>query len=157
MTLADLGALVAQYRAGLEAETTLLHRIEQLARTQHAHVRAGALAEIPPLIEARDHVMASLVQIEHEMLPLRDVLKAHRAAIDTLPAFQRLTEEHRIASELVASILSSDRESMSALRLAEDARQFAAKSLEQGESTLAAYRRVVSPPLTSAVIVDRTG
>ena len=50
-----------------------------------------------------------------------------------------------------------DRDSVEALKEAEQARRVAAQSIEQGESTLAAYRRVVSPGLTPATLVNRRG
>ena len=43
------------------------------------------------------------------------------------------------------------------LKNAEQARHLAAQTLEQGESTLAAYRRVVKPTLASATLVNRRG
>jgi hypothetical protein len=46
---------------------------------------------------------------------------------------------------------------LQALRNAEHARRLAAQTLEQGESTLAAYRRVVTPALESATLVNRRG
>ena len=53
--------------------------------------------------------------------------------------------------------MNSDQESLEALKEAERARRFVARALEQGESTLAAYRRVVSPTLTGATLVNRKG
>ena|SRR5687767_2318597 len=50
-----------------------------------------------------------------------------------------------------------DRDSVEALKEAEQARRVAAQSIQQGESTLAAYRRVVSPGLTPATLVNRRG
>jgi hypothetical protein len=46
---------------------------------------------------------------------------------------------------------------MAALRDAEAARRFAAQAIDAGETTLAAYRRVVAPPPASAAIVDERG
>jgi len=50
-----------------------------------------------------------------------------------------------------------DQDSVQALKNAEQARHIAAQALEQGESTLAAYRRVVTPTLASATLVNRRG
>jgi hypothetical protein len=46
---------------------------------------------------------------------------------------------------------------LAALRDAEQARRFAAQAVERGESTLAAYRRVVAPRQEGARIVNRRG
>jgi hypothetical protein len=43
------------------------------------------------------------------------------------------------------------------LREAEIARRFAAQAIEAGENTLAAYRRVVAPPLASASLLNKRG
>ena len=48
-------------------------------------------------------------------------------------------------------------QTMAALKEAEAARRFAAQTIDAGESTLAAYRRVIAPPPTSAAIVDERG
>jgi hypothetical protein len=77
--------------------------------------------------------------------------------VSTLPAYGEVLGLRQAASELVARILATDRESMQALTDAELARRAAVVSLEQGESTLAAYRRVLTPPLSHAALVDRRG
>ena len=61
------------------------------------------------------------------------------------------------AAALVARILATDEESIQALADAELARRAAVASLEQGETTLAAYRRVLSPTLAQASLLDRRG
>jgi hypothetical protein len=64
---------------------------------------------------------------------------------------------HRRASNLVNSILSTDKQSLAALADAELARRSAIASVERSENTLAAYRRVLAPPVGSAGLVDRRG
>jgi hypothetical protein len=157
MTADELRAIVTQYRAGLEAEMALLHQLEALAARQREASQSGQTSELPGLVDARERVMANLVAIEHELKPLRTSLAEHRAAIEALPGYDHLTEQHREAAALVESILSTDQQSMDALREAEEARRFAARAVEQGESTLAAYRRVVAPPLTGATLVNKRG
>lgn len=157
MTNGDLLQLVAQYRAGLEAEMVLLHRLEALAaRQRHASEQAdlGALALVS---DDRDRLMASLVRIEHELKPVRLMLLEGRTEIDKTPEFEDLVLLHRRAADLVAAIVGHDHDSLSALHEAELARRFAARALEQGENTLAAYRRVVAPALAGATLVNRKG
>jgi hypothetical protein len=72
-------------------------------------------------------------------------------------AFQAVAALHQRAADLVARIVTTDSRSLQALKDAEDARRFAAEAMEKGESTLAAYRRVVAPPLDGARIVNRRG
>jgi hypothetical protein len=153
----DLETLMVQYRAGLDAEIVLLRRLEQLAARQKDAASSGAMGDLAAAVDERDRVMASLVALEHELKPVRLTLHAHRAVLASLPGFEQLVERHREAAALVASISSTDRDSLAALQEAEHARRDAARMIEQSESTLAAYRRVVSPPLASATLVDRTG
>lgn len=153
----ELRVLVNQYRAGLEVEMALLHQLEALADRQRESSQSGDTSGIPETIDTRDRVMANLVAIEHELKPIRAALADHRAALEHLPDYEQLAEHHRRAGALVSSILAVDAQSMEALREAEEARRFAAKSVEQGESTLAAYRRVVAPPLTGATLFNKRG
>ncbi len=157
MTPDALRVLANQYRAGLEAEMGLLHQLQVLATRQNELTLDGDLTDTPRLVDARDRVMANLVAIEHELKPLRAALAEHRTDLERLPDYPALTAHHREAAALVSSILTSDQQSMEALREAEEARSFAAKSVEQGESTLAAYRRVVAPPLTGATLFNKKG
>lgn len=157
MTPDQLRAVVTQYHAGLEAETRLLRQLATLAARQRELTQKGEIDDMAALVDARERVMASLVTIEHELKPVRAVLAEHRTALEQLPDYRALTEHHKEAAALVESILAADQQSMTELREAEEARRFAAKSIEQGESTLAAYRRVVAPPLTGATLVNKRG
>jgi hypothetical protein len=57
---------------------------------------------------------------------------------------------------LAAKILKTDEDSKEALAKAEQARRDQARAVEQGETTLSAYRRVMSVP-PGATLVDRRG
>jgi hypothetical protein len=153
----ELRTLVNQYRAGLEAEMSLLHQLETLAAQQREHTGRDDATGLASLIDLRDRVMASLVTVEHELKPVRSALAEHRSALEHLADYETLAQHHRDAAALVSSILATDHDSMDALREADEARRFASKSVEQGESTLAAYRRVVAPPLSNATLVNRKG
>jgi hypothetical protein len=155
--LTDLAPLVDQYRAGLEAEMTLLHRLETLAAEQREASEEADYARINRLGDERDAVMSSLVTIEHGLKPIRLVLAEARDQLADVVEFQEVTALHRTAAELVAAILTSDQHSRGALQRAEIARRFAARTIEQGESTLAAYRRVVAPSSGSAALMNRKG
>ena len=153
----SLALLVGEYRAGLEAEMALLRRVDALSREQREITRAGGLERLVPITEERDRLMAALVQIEHGLRPIRQKLADARATLAHAPEFQDVAALHREAADLAEAILTSDRDSVEALKSAELARRSAAQALEQGENTLAAYRRVVSPSLTSPALVNRRG
>ena len=157
MTPQDLPPLVAQYRAGLEAEMRLLHRLEWLSAQQREKTEAGDLEALSLVSDQRDRVMAGLVTIEHELRPIRTMLLEYRREMDAVSGFQDVATLHKEAAALVERIVATDRTSMEALKQAELARRFAAQSIEQGESTLAAYRRVVAPRLPGATLVNRKG
>jgi hypothetical protein len=157
VTPPDLLQLIGQYRAGLEAEMVLLHRLEALAERQRHASEQTDLEALALVSDDRDRLMASLVRIEHELKPVRLMLLEGRTAIDKTPEFQDLIVLHREAADLVSTIVGHDRDSLSALHEAELARRFAARTIEQGENTLAAYRRVVAPVLAGATLVNRKG
>lgn len=155
--IADLRALVEEYRAGLEAELTLLHRLEHVAVRQRDASRHGDLETLNAVTDERDLLMAGIVRIEHELKPIRLALLARKEELNGSDEFDQLAALHRNAATLVSTIVASDQDSLLALKEAEMARRFAARALEQGESTLAAYRRVVAPRLAGATIVNRKG
>ena len=153
----DAAALLAQYRAGLDAELTLLDRLKELADQQREASSAGDLEALDIISDARDAVMANLVTLEHQLKPLRLTLANRAGELADDPHFQEVAARHRDAAARVATILTSDRESLESLKEAEVARSFAARALEQGETTLAAYRRVVAPHVSGATLVNRKG
>ena len=157
MIAPELLPLVAEYRAGLEAEMALLHRLETIAWQQRDASRGGDLEALDSVTDARQRLMNNLVRIEHGLRPIRLTLLQRRREMADAPEFQELTALHKAAAALVSTIVNSDQESLEALKEAERARRFVARALEQGESTLAAYRRVVSPTLTGATLVNRKG
>ena len=157
MTLRDLIPLVEQYRAGLDAELMLLHRLQAIAVDQRRASETGSTTEMQGTVDNRDRVMATLVTVEHELKGVRQQLLKYREYLADMPAFQEIVSLHRQAADLVADIVAVDEDSVQALKNAEQARHLAAQALEQGESTLAAYRSVVTPTLASATLVNRRG
>jgi hypothetical protein len=157
VTPRELTPLVEQYRAGLDAEMMLLHRLQAIAVDQRRASETGSVTDMQATIDDRDRVMATLVTVEHELKGVRQHLLAFRMYLAEMPAFQEIVSLHRQAADLVADIVAVDQDSVQALRNAEQARHLAQQALEQGESTLAAYRRVVAPTLASATLVNRRG
>ena len=148
--------LITEYRAGLEAEIALLRHLATLAESEREVTASERLDALDDITEARDQVMAALVSLEAGLRPIRHALR-DPGELAYLQEFRELTELHHEAAALAEEILAADAHSLAALREAELARRFAAESLERGESTLAAYRRVVMPSLANATLVNRRG
>lgn len=157
MTQDELVRLVAEYRSGLEAELSLLHQLEPVAEEQQTVSRGGDYGAFGPVADTRDDIMRSLVVVEEGLRKIRAVLADHRAAVSAIDGFDKVTALHREASRLVNRIMATDQQSLTALADAEVARRSAVASLERGEATLAAYRRVLAPPVANATLVDRRG
>lgn len=157
MTPTELAPLVVQYRAGLEAEIAMLHHLAALAVREREVTATGALSALQEITDARDRIMASLVAVESQLKPVRRELAQARSQLAHVPGFDELAALHEQAADLAAHIVATDQHSLESLKEAELARRFAAESLEKGESTLAAYRRVVTPNLANATLVNRRG
>jgi hypothetical protein len=157
MTLTELSPLLEQYRAGLEGEMALLRRLEALSAEQRDASHSGAFSQITAITDERDRVMQTLVTLEAELKPIRLRLFQSREKLQDVTEFRQVVALHQAAAELVSGVLTVDEGSLEALKEAELARRVAAQALEQGESTLAAYRRVVTPTLKSATLVNRRG
>lgn len=150
-------SVIAAYRSGLETELALLAQLQRLAADQQQNSVSSDMPALARVADERARLMASLVAVEHQVKPLRDAIAGSLDLASACPGFEQVAALHRVASRLVATILSSDHDTLRALRDAEAARRAAAQAIEKGETTLAAYRRVIAPPLASAAIVDRRG
>src|SRR5580765_5427514 len=156
MAESPLVALIEQYRAGLEAELVILRRLEQTAARQREASAAQDLAALNRAADDRDSLMAALVNIEGQLRVVRQTLSASREEARHLSGYAEAVKLHREAITLVTGILNTDGESLDALAAAELARRETARAMEQGETTLAAYRRVMTA-LPGATLVDRRG
>lgn len=157
MTRSETEQLLAQYQAGLEAEMVLLRQLAALAQRQKASTESRNFEQLSAESDDRDRVTRSLVALEDGLTDVRHRLAAVKAQAVTLPAYTRIVDMRREAAELVSSVLSVDQESLKSLADAEMARRAAMASLEKGETTLAAYRKVLTPPVEHAALVDRRG
>jgi len=153
----DCLPLIAEYRAGLDAELALLRQLDSLSVRQHEATTTGDHAALRMIHDARDRVMCTLVSVEHDLRSVRARLAERRDELLSLPAFQSVASLHREAADMVSRIIASDQESLRALQEAEQARRAAASAMERGGTTLQAYRRVVAPPASGAALVDRRG
>lgn len=157
MTRDELTRLIHEYRAGLEAELKLLYQLKRLSENQRRACQAQDMDRLADITDERDIVMANLVTVESELRPTREALAGSRQDAESLSDFDEVARLHRAAADLVYSIGSSDKDTLGALRDAELARRLASHAIEVGETTLAAYRRVIAPPVASASLVDTRG
>ena len=157
MTTDEVVGLVDEYAAAVEAELALLGQLADVARDQHEASAASDFDAFNRIADRRDALMRGLVTVEEDLRRLRGSLTPHRDLAQRVSGYDAITRRHREASELVNGILATDRQAISALADAELARRSAMASLEKGETTLAAYRRVLSPPVSNARLVDKLG
>jgi hypothetical protein len=156
-SLEVLAQAITAYAAGLDAELDLLGHLESLSARQRDATASGDVEALNACSDERLRLTSALVALEQDLKPLRGQLADHGRQAAQLPGFSALVVRHQEAARRVAGIVSSDERTMAALRDAEAARRFAAQTIDAGEATLAAYRRVVAPPPASAAIVDERG
>jgi hypothetical protein len=157
VTAQELTNLLDQYRAALEAQIALLRQLESVAARQREVTEARDFERLAAASDQRDRLTRSLITIEEGLAEVRQRLAQSRGEVTSLPAFHSVIDLRHVAADLVAKILATDRESMKSLADAELARRAALASLERGETTLAAYRRVLAPPVSSAALLNRRG
>lgn len=156
MDTAQLATLITQYRAGLEAEVAILLKLQQTAAQQREASAAQDLAAFHRFTDERDSLMTSLVNVESQLREVRQTLSQRKKEVAPLPDYREAVELHQRAIALVSQILDTDAESTEALAKAELVRRDTARALEQGETTLTAYRRVMTTPAGGA-LVDKRG
>lgn len=155
--MSELLHCIADYRAGLEAQILLLRHLMALSTREREVAASGGLGALDEIIDAREQVMATLAALETHQKPIRRALHDRQQTVVHMQEFKELSLLHQAAGALAEEILAVDGDSLTALREAEIARRAAAESIEKGESTLAAYRRVVMPSPVSAKLLNRKG
>jgi hypothetical protein len=157
VTSTELADALTAYVAGLDAEIGLLHQIESLAATQRRAQGDDDFAGVARVADRRNRLMAALAELEHRLHPIRALVVQHLDQARRVPIFEEAAERHRHASDLIKRIMSADRTLVVLLEEALVARRQLAHTLEAGGATLAAYRRVLTPTIASAELVDRRG
>ncbi len=157
MTERDLADGLAQYRAGLETQIALLGQLELVAARQRGVSARRDYDQLGLEGEERDRLTRLLVSVEQDLQPVRARLFDARTLVARAAGYSDVLALRQRAVALVSRILATDEESIQSLTDAEVARRAAVASLEQGETTLAAYRRVLTPSLPHAALVDRRG
>jgi hypothetical protein len=152
----DFPTLIERYRVGLEAELVLLDGLAAIAARQRETTAASDIAALQRAADERDSLMSGLMAIEQDVRPVREELSRARQEARRFPGFAHVASLHEKTAQRVKDILDTDRDSIRALEEIVAARRLAAHSLEQAESTLAAYGRVTALP-PAARLVNRTG
>ena len=152
-----LGEVLHDYARGLQSEMALLRQVSGLSEAQRQATADNDLDGLEHVSTERDRLTTALVTLEAQLKPLRAVIAGNLDGVRQQPAFGMVVDLHREAEGLVSSILYEDRSTLEALATAERTRRMAARAIEAGEATLAAYRRVVAPGPGSASLVDRRG
>ena len=157
MTRDALASLIDEYEAGLDAELQLLADLEAIAARQRDVTLVRDFDAFTLESERRERLTHGLLSIEERLKPVREKLSANRREASTLPRYEHVSQRHREAQDAVARILGTDRESFRVMAEAELARRVAMASIEQGELTLAAYRKVLAPPAATPSLVNKRG
>jgi hypothetical protein len=157
MTEQRLLDAIEQYRAGLEAGVQILTQLKAVALRQQEGTEQRDFTRLAAESDERDRLTRGLVAIEPGLRQVREIVLRHHVEAKTLPAYAQVLELRQAAADLVNGILKTDEASMRSLSDAELARRAAAASLEQGDTTLAAYRRVLTPPVGGASLLNIRG
>lgn len=155
--LTELGDLIEQYHSGIEAELVVLRQLERISMRQQEVSETRDFNALIGETDTRERLTRTLVAIEEGLRELRKQLVGRRQEAEQLVEFHNALIAHKEAADLIARILTTDQQSLKALADAELARRASLASLDHGESTLAAYRKVLTPPVASATIVNRQG
>ena len=157
MTRSELELTLEEFRKGLETELALLRQLQAVALQQREISTARDFDRFKVVSDERDRLTRSLLAIEQGMAEQREMLAAFRDDAQGIPVYGSILALRQASTDLVNDILGCDREAMKVLADAEMARRAAMASLERGETTLAAYRKVLAPPVSNAGLVDRRG
>lgn len=154
---AELATVLADYRTGLDTELQILSALEDTAIRQRALPHRASAEDLGALAGIRQQQLTALHTLDQHLLPLRQRITADLDAARQLPGFAGIIERHHRMQTLIASITRLDDESLEVLKQAEEERRAAAHSLDTGEATLAAYRRLLQQPQPSAGLFTQRG
>ena len=148
---------IAVFAAGLIQEIALLEQLQVAAVEQRVTSESRDFDRFATVSAERDRLTRALLDVESQLGETRLLVMPVLEAEPETAAHAEVLELCGRSSALVTEILRCDREAMKLLADAEVARRAALNSLETGETTLAAYRRVLSPSETHAGILDQRG
>lgn len=135
----------------------LLGRLIERSREQCDAASSRDLQSLARATLDRHDAMEALLELERLIGPGRALLVSHIGSGHTSPGCADVLAMHTEARRLVAELADQDARTRSALDTLRAEAHAGAQEAEAGEITLAAYRRVVAPPPSSAELVDRRG
>lgn len=153
----ELNVALSDYAEGLESELSVLDRLDVLSRAQHQAALSADVAQLARASSERHDAERAIGEIEGRIARLRPLIARNLGAARSCRGFAALAAAHRRAEALIAGIVERDRQTVVLLLDADRVRRQAAQAIETGEATLAAYRKVIAPPPSSAGLVSRRG
>lgn len=148
---------LADYKAGLTEQVHLLHGLLRAAQDQFAASTSGVAHELAKASEERARIMSTLMALEHDQRGHRDTLHRHLDAVRLLDGFSEVSALHRVAEECVGRIHEQDASTRERLAREQALRTATAHTLDAGETTLAAYRKVLTSGGERSALVDQHG
>jgi hypothetical protein len=151
----DLAGTLDVYRRGLEAQIALLETLVAAAGAQQdacQRVDAAALLDASLI---RQKTMDALFELEASQRPVRDHLVQNLAAVQRLQGFAAVSALHRKGQVCLAELDTRDQSTIANLQQSDASRRASALTLDAGEATLAAYRRILSVQSRSSIVDSR--
>jgi len=149
--------LVVAYTAGLDAQMAILAQVEELATEQRATWSRNELLPLGGLATRRAALMHELAAVEARIAPLYDRLRADLERALRTPGYGVAEARRQEARGLIYRLMAADRKLLTDLETSLESRRRESHTIDTGNATLAAYRRVVVPTLGSAGLFDQRG
>ena len=147
--------LVVAYTAGLDAQMAILAQVEELATEQRATWSRNELLPLGGLATRRAALMHELAAVEARIAPLYDRLRADLERALRTPGYGVAEARRQEARGLIYRLMAADRKLLTDLETSLESRRRESHTIDTGNATLAAYRRVVVPTLGSAGTTTR--
>lgn len=154
---AALATLLVEYRQDLEVQITLLERLLETAHDQYAASVPGGAHELAKACEERARVMRTLLEVERRQGERRDVLYRNIDVVGRFNGFSNVSALHRRAAQSVSDIEAIDNRTRERLSREQALRSATVHTLDAGETTLAAYRKVLTSGHEVSSLVDQHG
>jgi hypothetical protein len=149
--------LVLAYTAGLDAELAILAQVEALAVEQRAAWARNELLPLSGLATRRAALMHELAAVEARLAPLSDRLRSDLQRALRTPGYGVAETRRQETRAVIYRLMATDRQFLTDLETSLESRRRESQTLDTGNATLAAYRRVVVPTVASAGLFDQRG
>ena len=149
--------VILAYTAGLDAQMAVLAEVEALAAEQRAAWSRNELLPLGALATRRAALMHQLNDLEARIAPLHDRLRTDLERALRTPGYGVVEARRQEARALIYRLMAADRKLLTDLETSLESRRVESHTIDTGNATLAAYRRVVVPTLASAGLFDQRG